>query len=155
MEFESVSGYHLGPTRKQLEPRNWHLQLLFVLFLKRKFHKIKFWGSKQKCFLHYRESPGSMLQNCCKLKTAAKYLLTGKNRLAVRSGLRKWRKKSFPPERDKDHKCWSPCAQLFRRCSLQRCKEVEGKVVWTHGSQMAKANPRNRLASWIKMMLLR
>lgn len=41
-EFESVSGYHLGPKTKQLEPRNWQLQLLFVLFLKRKFHKTQF-----------------------------------------------------------------------------------------------------------------
>lgn len=63
-EFESVSGYHLRPKRKQLEPRNWQLQLLFVLFLKRKFHKMQFWGSEQKCFLHYRGSTGNVPQNC-------------------------------------------------------------------------------------------
>lgn len=55
-ELESVSGYHSGSKRKQVEPRNWQLQLLFVLFLKGKFHKIHFWGSKQKCFLCYRGS---------------------------------------------------------------------------------------------------
>lgn len=145
MEFESVSGYHLGPTRKQLEPRNWHLQLLFVLFLKRKFHKIKFWGSKQKCFLHYRESPGSMLQNCCKLQTAAKHLLTGKNRLAVRSGLRKWRKKSFPPERDKDHKGWSPVCTTVEEIlsALSRKQKVKDYTNSHFGRKQVTRNKGN------------
>lgn len=49
-EFESVSGYHFGPKRKQLKPRNWQLQLLFVLFFKRKFHKTQFWGHEAKMF---------------------------------------------------------------------------------------------------------
>lgn len=62
MEFESVSGYHLGSKTKQPEPRNWQLQLLFVLLLKRKFHKTQFWGSKQKCFCATEDLPELVLQ---------------------------------------------------------------------------------------------
>lgn len=63
-EFESVSGYHFGPKRKQLKPRNWQLQLLFVLFLKRKFHKTRFWGSTQKYFLRLEDQQFYVPQNC-------------------------------------------------------------------------------------------
>lgn len=61
-EFESVSGYHLGPKRKQLEPRNWQLQLLFVLFLKRKFHKMQFKARSKNVFCITEDLPEMFLK---------------------------------------------------------------------------------------------
>lgn len=67
-EFESVSGYHFGPKRKQLKPRNWQLQLLFVLFFEKKIpqntvlgHEAKMfsalWNSYWKCSSKLLETP--------------------------------------------------------------------------------------------------
>lgn len=80
-EFESVSGYHLGPKRKLRAKELAVATALCSVSKKEKRHKMQFWGSEQKCFLRYRWSTGNVPQNCWKFKTPGKHLLIGEKRL--------------------------------------------------------------------------